>query len=117
IATDSNFDRRLEASLSRFRDGGSQEVLRLLQFADLGVSGMRLSEQQMPEEVRERLKKAFEALELDHGNVDEFSLPPDVAVQHEYKGRTYDLPLGYESSGTRTWLSMLDSIALARSQG
>lgn len=117
IATDLNADVRLQASLARFRGCDDQEVLSLLRYADLGVSGMKFSDRKVPAELQERVRKVLEALEVDHSHFEDISLPPNVAVQHQYDGKTYDLPLWYESSGTDTWLSMLDPILRARDQG
>ncbi|MGP5078456.1 AAA family ATPase [Brachybacterium alimentarium] len=83
-------------------------VKALVQTADLGIESIEVRSEEVPEEVRERVIRMLEALD-DGEDVDEDRIPRlrDVlAFRHRTgDGRTFELPLASESSGTITWLT------------
>lgn len=115
IETDANLPFRLEATLHEIEHHHrSSHVQLLLRYADLGVTGMRLVERQLPEEVRNKFEQVLHALEID---LTEAVIPQAIEVQHRYNGAEHSLPFENESSGTKTWLGILGPIMAALRTG
>lgn len=82
----------------------------LLRAADLGIDGIEVRREELPEEVVSKVRKLVEALRegdepLDHAAVP--TLRDVVLFRHQGPGGTaFDLPIHRESSGTLTWLTI-----------
>lgn len=80
----------------------------LLRAADLGITGVEVRQERIPEQVREEIRR-FLAAAADTGEVDEDSVPQlrDV-VMFRHRGRdgdSFELSSEWESAGTVTWLT------------
>ena len=82
----------------------------VLRFADVGVGELLLEEQEVPARRRILAERLAEVIREDLGNKDfkGFSVPeqePILTFQHTAEdGKTFDLELMEESTGTRLWL-------------
>lgn len=109
--------RRVVMEMVAAPDAQVDLVKALVQAADLGVESMQVRSQEIPQEVRARIERVLRAMEDgdDQGEVDVPSLQEEVVFRHHCKdGKSFELPVHRESSGTITWLSMawhaLDSL-------
>ncbi|MEU3656857.1 ATP-binding protein [Streptomyces sp. NPDC032161] len=89
----------------------------LLRFADLGVSGLEIKEQDAAaREEHERITRALRdvlgdkvRIQHDHGK--------RVRVEHRTADGVFPLDLAYESSGTRTWIGLIGPVITTLSEG
>ncbi|MFF2123282.1 ATP/GTP-binding protein [Kitasatospora sp. NPDC058184] len=121
LATDGNFRARLDHTVQLLLGGrqqvGPAPVMRLLQFADLGVSGLEVEE---PDEAvvddYERLTQAMREALGERVRVEAQGLH-SVRVEHRTVEGVFPLDLGEESSGTRTWIGLMGPVLVALAQG
>lgn len=94
----------------------------VLQAADLGITGIEVRREELPEEVVQRVRRLVEALKVGDDPIDEDAIPTlrDVVLfRHAAPGgEELTLPIHAESSGTLTWLTIawhaLNAIRQAR---
>lgn len=83
-------------------------VRALVQTADLGLEGIEVRTQEVPEQARERIIRALRAM-VEGEDVTEENIPAlrDILVfRHRgAEGDIFELPVSRESSGTVTWLT------------
>ncbi|WP_434783932.1 AAA family ATPase [Micrococcus luteus] len=84
----------------------------LLHAADLGIENLDMKEEEIPQEVRDQMRRLVEALKSgdEEESEDLEAIVPqvrDVVVFHhtDNKGGKFELPVSAESSGTITWLT------------
>lgn len=81
----------------------------LLKAADLGITGVEVHKEEVPEKIIERALLVIEALRSGEGPVDEDAIPrlkEVVLFQHRStNGEHFMLPVHQESAGTITWLT------------
>ncbi|WP_063794217.1 AAA family ATPase [Streptomyces graminilatus] len=121
LATDGNFRNRLDHTVRLLRDdreqGDSAPVMRLLQFADLGVSGLEVEE---PDEtVIDEYQRLTRAMREALGNRVRVETPGlhSVRVEHRTTEGVFPLDLAEESSGTRTWIGLMGPVLATLAEG
>ena len=97
-----------------------QEVLELVQIADLGITNARAH--QPDPEVMERVRKAVEMLREPEDEADSFNIEVDsfLALSLSHKGtsgRSIELDSSEESLGTMVWLGMIGPVLDALRSG
>ncbi|MFE1360349.1 AAA family ATPase [Streptomyces harbinensis] len=122
VASDQDFADRLDYTMELYRRretrGSRGEALtRLLRFADLGVADLRVQDQD--EEVKEEHGRVVAALREALGRrVHVAGVPRHrVQVEHRTDEGLFGLEIDEESSGTRTWISMLGPVLSALGEG
>jgi hypothetical protein len=112
IATDQNFDGRLDETRHFLEFHNSQAVLNLLKYADLGVTDAIFRDVNLPAEVTSRLMEALSSVSVQGGAKPSKELFSRVEVElsHTVEGRDFKIPLEFESNGTRTWLGIVGPI-------
>ncbi len=112
IALDKNYHDRLRETLHLYKqDDYRDSLLDLLNYADLGISDIHVESQPLTDEVRRHYIALVKSLEPDVDYVpDTLELEPRIELMHRLKGRSAALPLEWESSGTKTWLSMVGPV-------
>ncbi|MFE3630708.1 AAA family ATPase [Streptomyces goshikiensis] len=121
LATDGNFRARLDHTVQLLLDGREQRepapVMRLLQFADLGVSGLEVEE---PDEAvmddYQRLTRVMREALGERVRVEAPGLH-SVRVEHRTAEGVFPLDIGEESSGTRTWIGLMGPVLATLAQG
>ncbi|WP_186404685.1 AAA family ATPase [[Actinomadura] parvosata] len=116
-ANTANEQARLGTSLHLLEKHDSKAVLDLLNFADLGVVGMSIKKLEMSKEDREKFYRVLQALEIDDTGVNLDSVSREVEIQHRTATGPKSLDFNSESTGTRTWLSMLGPILVTLGTG
>ncbi|MFG2413369.1 AAA family ATPase [Streptomyces goshikiensis] len=121
LATDRNFRARLDHTVQLLLGGREQgepaPVMRLLQFADLGVSGLEVEE---PDEaVMDDYQRLTQAMREALGERVRVEAPGlhSVRVEHRTGEGVFPLDLGEESSGTRTWIGLMGPVLATLAQG
>jgi len=97
-------------------------VANILTQADLGIAGMKVTEENMPEEIKPALRAFFTALKPELGasdlrDADELLTRPSVEFLHRSDGEPVQFSLGQESRGTTAFLSLLGPILEALRDG
>jgi hypothetical protein len=113
IALDNNYDDRLRETLRLYRQEDYRDpMLALLNYADLGIADIQFESQPLTGEARRHYIALMKSLEPDFDDVPDVALEltPRIELIHRLKGRSAALPLEWESSGTKTWLSMVGPI-------
>lgn len=113
IALDENYDDRLGETLRLYKQGEYRDpLLALLNYADLGISDIHFEPQPLPDEARRHYIAFLKSLEPDFVDSPDaaFEREPRIELIHRLKGTSVALPLDSESSGTKTWLSMIGPI-------
>jgi hypothetical protein len=112
IALDKNYDDRLRETLHLYKqDDYRDSLLDLLNYADLGISDIHVESHPLTDEIRRHAIAFVKSLEPDLDYVpDTVELEPRIELMHRLKGRSAALPLEWESSGTKTWLSMVGPV-------
>ena len=121
LATDGNFRARLDHTVQLLlgdrEQGDAAPVMRLLRFADLGVSGLEVEE---PDEAvmdeYQRLTRAMRDALGERVRVEAPGLH-SVRVEHRTSEGVFPLDLGEESSGTRTWIGLMGPVLATLTQG
>ncbi|GGO81098.1 AAA family ATPase [Nonomuraea cavernae] len=109
----------LTKTLHELEAHGRENVLRLLNHADLGIANVKQEPRQIEKRVRDGFVALLSALDPDL-TLDEdidFQPPPKVEFVHQVRGGEYALPMEYESSGTRAWFALLGPILNGLSRG
>ncbi|MFE1404867.1 ATP/GTP-binding protein [Streptomyces sp. NPDC058770] len=121
MATDRDFPQRLDHTVRLcLADGAehtAESAMALLRFADLGVSGLEIKEQDAAaREEHERITRALRdalgdkvRIQHDHGK--------RVRVEHRTADGVFPLDLVYESSGTRTWIGLIGPVITTLAEG
>jgi hypothetical protein len=83
-------------------------VLKLLRYADLGITDVRFSDVKIPPEQAAKLAEVFGALngDIEDPVPTDVRLPLEIEVAHQAGGHEFTLPMEFESSGTKTWLGI-----------
>lgn len=85
-------------------------VRALIQAGDLGIEQIDIRYEEIPDEIRQRVIQFVEALREGDENLSTDDVPrlqdKIVFVHHGENGSTFELPLGSQSSGTLTWLTI-----------
>ncbi|WP_329350214.1 ATP-binding protein [Streptomyces sp. NBC_01261] len=112
IAWETNFDARLRETRHYLETHDSKSILALLKYADLGVSDVSFSDVKLPPEQAAKIAELIQQIDSEAVDVspDEISAGVDVELSHVIEGHDFKLPLELESSGTRTWLSIVGPI-------
>lgn len=108
VAVAGNATGRLGETLHIYEEHERDDVLRLLQFADLGIDDLEISTPEVSDTER-RLMADIVRLRLPEGEkFDPASIEPfpKISLRHG----TEILPIEVESSGTRTWLELVGPI-------
>jgi hypothetical protein len=120
IATDLNEQKRLHDSITMLEEEDREGVLSLMRFADLGVVGMKVTRPMAPPHAVSIMEETVRRLGValpDETQVKDF-FPPRVQVRHLSKsGDATTLDFQEESSGTRTWLTMIGPVLRALKSG
>ncbi|MFG2307510.1 ATP/GTP-binding protein [Streptomyces sp. NPDC048566] len=121
LATDGNFRARLDHTVQLLHgdeeQGESAPVMRLLRFADLGVSGLEVEE---PDEaVMDDYQRVTQAMREVLGERVHVEAPGlhSVRVEHRTAEGVFPLDLREESSGTRTWIGLMGPVLATLAQG
>lgn len=124
VASDDDFAERLDYTVELFRshDGRTEgrfeaPLMELLKYADLGVEGLVVLEQD--ETVKAEHSRIAEALTKILGNRIRVGGMPNhrVQVKHRTADGVFGLELHEESSGTRTWIGMLGPVVTSLRNG
>ncbi|MFG3380631.1 MULTISPECIES: AAA family ATPase [unclassified Streptomyces] len=125
VATDHDFAERLDYTVELFRDSAGSGTRRLppplrelLRYADLGVEGLVVQEHD--ERTKAEQGRITEALEKVLGErLTKVGRFPGhrVQVEHRTHEGVFELDIHEESSGTRTWISMLGPVLVALREG
>lgn len=96
---------------AQLRDGMDRaRTVELLKFADLGISGLRIAESKIADDLKDRLTKVMELMDPD-GSYDEVffeEVTNRVIFEHSGQdGEEVQLDLSDESDGTQAWLALL----------
>ncbi len=112
IALDKNYDDCLRETLHLYnQDEHRDSLLDLLNYADLGVSDIHVEWRPQTHEARRHYLPFMKSLEPDLDYVpDTLKREPRIEITHRLKGRPAALSLEWESSGTKTWLSMVGPV-------
>lgn len=118
-AHDGNSFERLDFTLQKLGGRYASQMRRLLQLADLGITGIRSEERKVPEEVSVRFSELMRLIEPEHvsDHKVEIRRMPKIMVAHETSDGEVELPYARESSGTRTWLEMLGPVMEVLAEG
>ncbi|WP_405711558.1 ATP-binding protein [Streptomyces xanthophaeus] len=121
LATDGNFRSRLDHTVQLLRGDPEQNspapVLRLLHFADLGVSGLKVEDPD--ESVMDEYRRITQAMRETLGERVQVQANGlhSVQVEHRTAEGVFPLDLAEESSGTRTWIGLLGPVIATLTQG
>lgn len=118
MAFDENAHVRLELTL-RMLAGAQRELCTLLlRYADLGISGIRSEEREMPKEAAAHFAAGFKVLHPDGLPTDlEDWRRSEIVVAHRTAGDDVELPYEAESHGTQTWLALVGVTVRALQEG
>lgn len=119
VAFDGNAHARLELTL-RMLSGPERDLCALLlRYADLGITGVRSEEREMPKEAAAHFAAGFKVLHPDGPTADleGWRQSPEIVVAHRGSGEDVELPYGAESSGTQTWLELVGATVRALAEG
>lgn len=119
MAFDGNAIVRLERTLRMLKGPNRDLCLQLMRFADLGISGVRSEERELPEEAAAHFAAAFRVLSPDGPQADPegWRQTPEIVVEHQASSANVELPYGAESSGTQTWLELIGAVVRALVEG
>ncbi|WP_306369260.1 ATP/GTP-binding protein [Nocardiopsis sp. CC223A] len=118
MAFDGNAQTRLDLTL-RMLTGPERELCHLLtQYADLGISGIRSEERELPKEAAAHFAAGFRVLHPDGPPMTEenWRQSPEIVVSHRTPDGTVELPYAAESHGTHTWLELVGVVVRALEQ-
>ncbi|GAB2908546.1 AAA family ATPase [Streptomyces mayteni] len=121
VATDGDFTGRLNHTIHLYTehsdDPKAELITRLLRFADLGVSDLKVPEPD--ESVEEEHRRVTQAVHqaLGYEVVVERGSPPDLQVEHRTGEGLFTLDLAEESSGTSTWIGLAGPIVTTLASG
>src|SRR5690625_2096160 len=118
-AFDGNAPMRLELTL-RMLSGPQRDLcMLLLRYADLGITGVRSEEREIPKEAAAHFAAGFKVLHPDGPPADPegWRQSPEIVVAHHTPGGDVELPYGAESSGTWTWLELVGVAVRALVEG
>lgn len=86
-------------------------VSALLRAADVGIEGVKVEQEEIPQEDRDRIRRVLEAMRGGEEPLDQQDIPrlqEVIRFTHTgADGREFTLPLTAESSGTLTWLTTM----------
>ena len=100
--------------------GISDQVLQLLRYADLGISGARMVPPALEEwERRRALLREKRVRSTSAEDPDDVEPPPRLALVHDADTSSGEatLPWRWESTGTQTWLYLVRSVLAALERG
>ncbi|SEJ58625.1 hypothetical protein SAMN04487917_107188 [Arthrobacter sp. yr096] len=126
FADPANLPSRLKYTLESLRKDSNLTdiVLRFLQAADLGISGINIRERQMNDEQKTQFLRILEAVDPDNFDPKsisdaEFGIQRDFELEHtcEEPGASKRLPFTNESTGTKALLALLGPILHALRNG
>jgi len=119
IALDENFDARLLETRHRFERPNSKAILNLLRYADLGVTGVKFSEVKLSPEHAAKIAEMLRLIDEEAHDVNpsQISGGLEVELAHKVGDREFNLPLEYESNGTKTWLAIVGPIVTTLQNG
>lgn len=107
IANAVNEESRLAATFKVMEKESRQDVLDLLLYADLGVTGMEIKKRGVGQEERDRPHRILNTPEINNRDVDlDTALSCEVEVHHKVGSDIGTLPFKSESTGAKTWLSL-----------
>lgn len=119
MAFDGNAHVRLELTL-RMLSGPEKELCTLLlRYADLGITGVRSEEREMPKEAAAHFAAGFKVLHPDGppADLEGWRQSPEIVVAHRTPDGSRELPYGSESHGTHTWLELVGVAVRALTEG
>ncbi|NKZ00088.1 AAA family ATPase [Nocardiopsis alborubida] len=119
MAFDTNAPVRLDLTL-RMLTGPERDLCTLLlRYADLGITGVRSEEKEMPKEATAHFAAGFRVLHPEGPPTDPegWRQSPEIVVEHRTPGGSVELPYGAESHGTHTWLELVGVVVRALEQG
>jgi energy-coupling factor transporter ATP-binding protein EcfA2 len=119
IALDKNYHDCLRETLHLYnQDEYRDPLLDLLNYADLGISDIHVESRPLTCEARRHYAPFVKSPESDLDYVpDTLELEPHIKLMYRLKDRSAALPLEWESSGTKTWLSMVGPVLAALRAG
>lgn len=98
-------------------------ITQLLFIGDLGIVDLQVSEERIPEEMREKARKLIDAMRLifeykgDMASVDELGAQSVVKLIHKVGGETFPFGPEQESAGTIAYLALLGPLVEAIKNG
>ncbi len=108
---DSKVHKRVLMEMVDAEDVQIDLVNALLTAADVGIVGVEIEAQEIPQADRDRIRRVLEAMRLGDAPLDEGDIPrlhEVIRFQHEGAGGSrFTLPMSAESSGTVTWLTTM----------
>ncbi|SHK55424.1 hypothetical protein SAMN05421803_12346 [Nocardiopsis flavescens] len=119
VAFDTNAHIRLVLTL-RMLAGPERDLCNLLlRYADLGITGIRSEEREMPKEAAAHFAAGFRVLHPDgpQADLDGWRQSPEIVVSHRGANGDVEMPYGAESSGTQTWLELVGVVVRALAEG
>ncbi|MGW2542867.1 AAA family ATPase [Kitasatospora sp. NPDC001574] len=121
VALDANFGARIQET-RRLWDKSEEyrDRLRgLLQFADLGITDLSITEEEWDDERVRQVRSAMRVLvpEIPEDEAFDVKPAPQIGFVHAAEGGPVTLDLHDESSGTRTWAGLLGPVVGALQDG
>ncbi|WP_460745946.1 AAA family ATPase [Nocardiopsis oceani] len=118
MAFDANEGARLDLTLRMLSGSASELCMLLLRYADLGITGIRAEDQEMPQEAAAHFAAGFKALRPDGppANLEGWR-HTEILVAHRTSGDDVELPHEVESEGTKTWLALIGVTVRALLEG
>ncbi|XKK39980.1 ATP-binding protein [Nocardiopsis sp. ARC36] len=119
MAFDENAHVRLELTLRMLAGPERDLCALLLRYADLGITGVRSEEKEMPKEAAAHFAAGFRVLHPEGPPADpeRWRQSPEIVVEHRTSKGSTELPYGAESSGTHTWLELVGVVVRALEEG
>ncbi|MFJ3790149.1 ATP/GTP-binding protein [Kitasatospora sp. NPDC090091] len=121
VALDANFAARIQETRRLWDESDlHRDRLRgLLQFADLGITDLSITEEEWDDERARQVRSAMRVLvpEIPEDEAIEVKPAPRIGFVHMAEGSPVTLDLADESNGTRTWAGLLGPVIGALQDG